>query len=74
MLDAHDEGDLPHLFLEIYMKHNASKLITDGQEFLADLSCEGLVCSLTTYSEAVVFNLKLESYELSSRHGLLAEV
>lgn len=74
LLDAQDSRDIPQLFLEIQMKHNASKLITGGQECLADLSCEGLVCSLKTYSEAKVFNLKLESYRLSSQHGLLAEV
>lgn len=70
---SEDEVDLPHLFLEIHMKHNASKLIAERKECLADLSCEGLVCSLKTYSEAKVFNLKLGSYKLSSQYGLLAE-
>ena len=74
LLDAQDDGNLAHLFLEIHMKHNASKLISEGHDFLANLSCEGLVCSIKTYSEAKVFNLKLESYRLSSRYGHLAEV
>ncbi|KAG0474781.1 hypothetical protein HPP92_014467 [Vanilla planifolia] len=67
------EKNLPHLFLEVHMRHNASKLISIGQECLADLSCEGLACSMKTYSESKIFNFKLESYKLLSPNGLLAE-
>lgn len=63
-----------HFYLEIHMKHNASKLVSEGQECLADLSCEGLACNIKTYSEAKIFELKLGSYSLSSPYGLLAEV
>ncbi|KAJ0970742.1 hypothetical protein J5N97_018701 [Dioscorea zingiberensis] len=73
LLTAYDRGDLLHLFFEIHMKHNASRLVTDNQVYLADLSCEGLYCSIKSYSEAKVFNLKLGSYRLSSPYGLLAE-
>ncbi|KAK8950501.1 hypothetical protein KSP40_PGU008211 [Platanthera guangdongensis] len=72
-LATNQEMNLPHLFLEIHMKHNASKLIADGHECLADLSCEGLACSIKTYSETKVFDFKLESYRLLSPNGLLAE-
>lgn len=72
LLGAEDE-DLMHLYLEICMKHNASKLVSEGQECLADLSCEGLACNIKTYSEAKIFELKLGSYKLSSPYGLLAE-
>ncbi|KAJ6800672.1 uncharacterized protein M6B38_201385 [Iris pallida] len=46
------------------MNHNASKLIVEHQDYVADLSCEELVCLLKIYSEAKVFNLKLGSYKL----------
>ncbi|GAB2263603.1 hypothetical protein Droror1_Dr00025737 [Drosera rotundifolia] len=57
---------------EVYMRHNASKLI-DGDDCLAELSCENLNFSARLYSEAKVFELKLGSYCLSSPDGLLAE-
>ncbi|XP_073111690.1 uncharacterized protein [Elaeis guineensis] len=72
LLGAEDK-DLMHFCLEIHMKHNASKLVSEGQECLADLSCEGLACNIKTYSEAKIFELKLGSYRLSSPFGLLAE-
>lgn len=56
------------------MNHNASKLMGDAQECLAELSCESLDCSIRLYSEAKVFDMKLGSYRLSSPNGLLAEV
>lgn len=74
LLTAYDKGDLLHVLFEINMKHNASKLVTDNQVYLADLSCEGLHCSIKSYLETKVFNLKLGSYRLSSPSGLLAEV
>ncbi|URE38071.1 vacuolar protein [Musa troglodytarum] len=70
---AAEEKDFIHLYLEIHMKHNASKLVADGQKCLAELSCEGLDCNIKTYPEAKVFDLKLGSYKLSSPYGLLAE-
>ena len=60
--------------LNIHMKHNASKLIDESKERLAELSCEGLDCSIKLYPETKVFDLKLGSYKLSSPSGLLAEV
>lgn len=71
---THDQGDVLHMSLEVHMNHNASKLTTDSQECLAELSCESLDCSIKLYSEAKVFDLKLGSYQLSSPNGLLAEV
>ncbi|KAF8380627.1 hypothetical protein HHK36_028116 [Tetracentron sinense] len=73
LLTTHDKGNVLHTFLEIRMKHNASKLIAEAQECLAELSCEGLDCSIKLYSEAKVFDLKLGSYRLSSPNGYLAE-
>nr|XP_009413254.1 PREDICTED: uncharacterized protein LOC103994598 isoform X1 [Musa acuminata subsp. malaccensis] len=70
---AAEEEDFIHLYLEIHMKHNASKLVADDQKCLAELSCEGLDCNIKTYPEAKVFDLKLGSYKLSSPYGLLAE-
>ncbi|KAF6135502.1 hypothetical protein GIB67_015355 [Kingdonia uniflora] len=68
---AQDKGDILLTSLVIHMKHNASRLV-DGV-CLAELSCEGLDCSVKMYSEAKVFDVKLESYRLSSPNGLLAE-
>ncbi|PNT67930.1 hypothetical protein BRADI_3g33740v3 [Brachypodium distachyon] len=64
---------LMQFYFEIRMKHNASRLIIDGSECLADLSCEDFSCNLKMYPEAKVFDLKLGSYKLLSPHGLLAE-
>ncbi|GMH29787.1 hypothetical protein Nepgr_031630 [Nepenthes gracilis] len=64
--------DTVHSSFEVYMRHNASKLM-DGLECLADLSCETLYCSARFYSEAKYFDMKLGSYRLSSPNGLLAE-
>lgn len=72
-LPTHDKGDVLHTYLEVHMKHNASKL-TDVEECLAELSCENLDCFVKFYSEAKVFDMKLGSYRLSSPNGLLAEV
>ncbi|XP_031125724.1 uncharacterized protein LOC116028070 isoform X1 [Ipomoea triloba] len=69
---THDRRDLPHTTLEIHMKHNASKL-SDGQDCLADLSCDNLDCSIQLYSETKVFDIKLGSYQLLSPNGLIAE-
>ena len=73
-LIADDHGDVFHTSLEVHMNHNASKLLADAQECLAELSCESLDCSFSLYSVAKVFNMKLGSYRLSSPNGLLAEV
>ncbi|KAH7549714.1 hypothetical protein JRO89_XS13G0070800 [Xanthoceras sorbifolium] len=65
--------DTLHTSLEIQMKHNASKLLDERLECLAELSCEGLACSVKLYPETKVFDMKLGSYQLSSPNGLLAE-
>uniref|UniRef100_A0A0E0MAV7 PH domain-containing protein n=1 Tax=Oryza punctata TaxID=4537 RepID=A0A0E0MAV7_ORYPU len=64
---------LMQFYFEIRMKHNASKLIIDSSECLADLSCEDFCCNLKMYPEAKIFDLKLGSYKLLSPYGLLAE-
>jgi vacuolar protein sorting-associated protein 13A/C len=64
---------LMQFYFEIRMKHNASKLIIDNSEYLADLSCEDFCCNLKMYPEAKIFDLKLGSYKLLSPYGLLAE-
>ncbi|KAF9624988.1 hypothetical protein IFM89_016808 [Coptis chinensis] len=71
-LETQDNGNVLHTFLEVHMKHNASKLVT-RQQCLAELSCEDLDCVIKLYPEAKVFEVKLGSYKLSSPHGLLAE-
>lgn len=67
------KGDLQLIDLDLHMRHNASKLI-DGQECLADLSCDNLDCHVKLFSESKVFEIKLGSYRLVSPNGLLAEV
>lgn len=56
------------------MRHNASKLFDGEQQCLAEISCEGLKCSVKLYPETKLFDMKLGSYRLSSPSGLLAEV
>lgn len=56
------------------MKHNASKLVGEAKELVAELSSEDLRCSIKLYPETKVFDMKLGSYKLSSPKGLLAEV
>ncbi|KAJ4957745.1 hypothetical protein NE237_024856 [Protea cynaroides] len=73
LLTTQDRGNLLHTYLEVHMNRNASKLITESRECLAELSCQGLDCSVNLYSEAKIFDLKLGSYLLSSPNGLLAE-
>nr|DAD18267.1 TPA_asm: hypothetical protein HUJ06_019730 [Nelumbo nucifera] len=73
LLTTQESGNILHTSLEVRMKHNASKLIAEAQHCLAELSCEGLDCSVRLYSETKVFDLKLASYRLSSPNGLLAE-
>ncbi|RWR80582.1 Pleckstrin domain-containing protein [Cinnamomum micranthum f. kanehirae] len=74
LLTTQERGNMLLTFLEIHMKHNASKLITKDQKSLAELSCEGTNCTVRLYPEAKVFDLKLGSYKLSSPRGILAEV
>lgn len=69
-----DKADALQTSLSICMKHNATKLIDESQECLAELSCEGLDCFIKLYPETKVFNIKLGSYKLSTPNGLLAEV
>lgn len=69
-----DKVDALHTSLNIYMKRCASKLIDGSSEYLAELSCEGLNCLTKLYPETKVFDVRLQSYKLSSPNGLLAEV
>ena len=73
-IPAQQDMKLMQFLFEICMKHNASRLIIDGSECLADLSFEDFCCNLKMYPEAKVFDLKLGSYKLLSPYGLLAEV
>lgn len=66
--------DILQTSLEIHMKRNASKLLDGARACLAELSCEGLNCSIKLYPETKVFDVNLGSYQLSSPNGLLAEV
>ncbi|KAE8055526.1 hypothetical protein FH972_012359 [Carpinus fangiana] len=68
-----DKLDALHTSLEVHMEHNASKLLDEALDCLAELSCEGLDCSIKLYPETKVFDVKLGSYRLSSPSGLLAE-
>ncbi|PPD75818.1 hypothetical protein GOBAR_DD27246 [Gossypium barbadense] len=65
--------DILQTSLEIHMKRNASKLLDGARTCLAELSCEGLNCSIKLYPETKVFDVNLGSYQLSSPNGLLAE-
>lgn len=71
---TNERADALHTSLEIFVKHNASKLMNESKEYLAELSCEGLGCSVKLYPETKVFDVKLGSYKLSSPNGLLAQV
>jgi len=73
-LAVNSKADVIHTFLEVHMNHNASKLIGETKESVAELSCEDLSCSIKLYPETKVFDIKLGSYKLSSPRGLLAEV
>lgn len=73
MMISIDKSDALHTFLEVHMKHNASKLISEDQE-IAALSSENLSCSIKLYPEAKVIDVRLGSYQLSSPSGLLAKV
>ncbi|XP_042953951.1 uncharacterized protein LOC122290372 isoform X2 [Carya illinoinensis] len=68
-----NKKDAVHTFLEFHMKHNASRLLDEAKNYLAELSCEGLDCSIKLYPETKAFDMKLGSYRLSSPNGLLAE-
>ncbi|XP_068305501.1 uncharacterized protein [Pyrus communis] len=70
---SNDKVDALQTSLSICMKHNATKLIDESLECLAELSCEGLDCFIKLYPEAKVFDMKLGSYKLSTPSGLLAE-
>ncbi|XWS62075.1 hypothetical protein CRYUN_Cryun07bG0179900 [Craigia yunnanensis] len=72
-LMINEKPDILQTSLEIHMKHNASKLLDEAHACLAELSCEGLDCSIKLYPETKVFDVKLGLYQLSSPHGLLAE-
>ncbi|KAL2987622.1 hypothetical protein AAZX31_11G038900 [Glycine max] len=72
-LAVNSKADVIHTFLEVHMNHNASKLIGETKESVAELSCEDLSCSIILYPETKVFDIKLGSYKLSSPKGLLAE-
>ncbi|XP_065619172.1 uncharacterized protein LOC112023786 [Quercus suber] len=65
--------DSLHTFLEVHMKHNASKLLDEALDCLAELSCEDLDCTIKLYPETKIFDVKLGSYKLSSPNGLLTE-
>lgn len=73
-LAVNSKADVIHTFLVVHMNHNASKLIGETKESVAELSCEDLNCSIKLYPETKVFDIKLASYKLSSPKGLLAEV
>ncbi|MED6185793.1 hypothetical protein PIB30_060531 [Stylosanthes scabra] len=67
------KADVLHTYLVVHMNHNASRLIGEVKEPVAELSCEDLSCSVKLYQETKVFDIKLGSYQLSSPKGLLAE-
>ncbi|XP_020979196.1 uncharacterized protein LOC107640015 [Arachis ipaensis] len=67
------KADVLHTYLVVHMNHNASRLIGEAKEPVAELSCEDLSCSVKLYPETKVFDIKLGSYKLSSPKGLLAE-
>lgn len=66
--------DALHTFLEVQMRRSASKLYDGEKECLAELSCEGLNCSIKLFPETKIADIKLGRYRLSSPSGLLAEV
>lgn len=73
LIISSDKLDVLHTFLEVHMKHNASKLLSEDKE-VAALSSENLGCSVKLYPEAKVIDVRLGSYQLSSPSGLLAKV
>ncbi|KAM5573225.1 hypothetical protein ABKV19_012985 [Rosa sericea] len=73
LVTVDEKMDALQTSLSISMKRNATKLIDESQECLAELSCEGIDCSIKLYPETKVFDLNLGSYKLSTPNGLLAE-
>ncbi|VVA93348.1 unnamed protein product [Arabis nemorensis] len=65
--------DALHTLLEVHMRRNASKLYDGEKECLAELSCEGLNCTIKLFPETKIADIKLGRYRLSSPSGLLAE-
>ncbi|CAN8324888.1 unnamed protein product [Cochlearia groenlandica] len=65
--------DALHTFLEVHMRRNATKLYDGEKDCLAELSCEGLNCSIKLFPETKIADIKLGRYRLSSPNGLLAE-
>ncbi|EFJ34969.1 hypothetical protein SELMODRAFT_82033 [Selaginella moellendorffii] len=74
LMPGQDAPNMLHTVLQVQMHYNASKLISENEEELLTLSCEGLQSSIRLYSEAKDFDLKLESYKICCPEGLLAEV
>ncbi|KAJ8763967.1 hypothetical protein K2173_003749 [Erythroxylum novogranatense] len=72
-MTINENAETLHTYLEVHMKHNASKLVDGQQELLAELSCDGFDCYIKLYPESKIFDMKLGSYQLSSPSGLLAE-
>lgn len=60
--------------LDIFMRRNATKLLSGANDSLAELSCENIDCSIRLYPETKIIDVKMGSYKLSSPSGLLAEV
>ncbi|XP_024524741.1 uncharacterized protein LOC9654875 isoform X2 [Selaginella moellendorffii] len=73
LMPGQDAPNMLHTVLQVQMHYNASKLISENEEELLTLSCEGLQSSIRLYSEAKDFDLKLESYKICCPEGLLAE-
>lgn len=74
LVTVDEKRDALQTSLSISMKRNATKLTDESQKCLAELSCEGIDCSIKLYPETKVFDLNLGSYKLSTPNGLLAKV
>lgn len=63
-----------HAVVEVYMRHNGTKLVSANGESILALTAEGLRCGIKLYPETKVFSVGLNSYKIAAPEGLLGEV
>jgi vacuolar protein sorting-associated protein 13A/C len=73
ILPGQEPPNMLHTLLDVRMRHNATKLVSQDKEDLLELSCDDLQCVLHMYPKTIRFDLKLGSYQVACPEGLLAE-
>ncbi|XP_024403056.1 uncharacterized protein [Physcomitrium patens] len=70
---AADQPNMLHAVVEVYMRHNGTKLVSANGESILALTAEGLRCGIKLYPETKVFSVGLNSYKIAAPEGLLGE-